>query len=204
MSVLTFPSLAGITWPVKRSAQWNTEKEDAISGARTRYQYFSYPRYAYELSFNFLRSDAANLEWQELAGFYNQTQGPTSLFGFVDINDNTQNDSDTAQAFGTGDGVSTAFQLVRALGSFVEPVFLPDANPSIYDNDVLVDPSGYTVGATGVVTFTAPPANSDVLSWTGTFRWPCRFDDDSADFSNFMSLYFDAKSVKFSTEKVLS
>jgi hypothetical protein len=109
-----FPSLPGITFRVKRTANWSSVKQDALSGKRTRYSLFTYPTYSYELQFNFLRSDSVNLEWQTLAGFVNSVAGPAQLFGFLDSDDNAT----TNQEFGVGDGATKGpFQLVRALGA---------------------------------------------------------------------------------------
>lgn len=202
MSVPAFPTLPGLTYPVGRSHMIDVESEDAVSGARTRYSYQSYPLYKFTLKFEFLRSDQADLEWQQLAGFWNSVYGPTYLFSFDDPND----DNVTMQDFGEGDGATTSFQLVRTLGGFTEPVFLvdPDVVPTIYDAGSPVSDANYTISQYGVVEFNTPPNNGDQLQWTGNFFWPCRFDKGSADFNNFMYQFFELNQVTFTTEKILN
>lgn len=198
MSLAIFPSLPGITFPVKRGVVWSSTKHESLSGKRVRVSYFSYPIYNYEVAFNFLRTAAAFLEWQTLAGFINSLNGGTGAFLYNDVNDNTA----TNQVFGTGDGVTTTFQLVRTLGAFVEPVFFPDQ--PITTVAINGTPTGaYTVSSTGSIVFVSPPAASASLTWTGTFKWICRFDDDLWGFENFASALFELKSLKFSTEKLV-
>src|ERR1022692_4709484 len=117
-----FPSLPGLTYPVKRTANWSGSKLESLGGKKVRTSYFSYPTYSYDLPFSVLRSDATNHEWQTLGGFINSMYGATGLFLYNDPNDNLT----SAQGFGVGDGTSVTFQLVRVLGGFVEPVFFPN------------------------------------------------------------------------------
>jgi uncharacterized protein (TIGR02217 family) len=194
-----FPSLPGITYPVKRSPTWSAVKNDALSGKRVRYSLFTYPIYAYEVPFSFLRSDTINLEWQTLVGFINSLAGAVQMFGFTDPDDNAVSN----QRFGTGDGSTLGpFQLVRALGSFVEPVFLLNGAPTVQVAGVTS--SAYTVDGYGRVTFTAgnAPANGAALTWSGSYFMACRLDDDVTDFSKFMVTLWEVKSLKFSSEKL--
>lgn len=198
MSLPVFPSLPGITFPVKQAAQWAGTKHDSLSGKRVRISYYSYPKYAFELVINFLRTDANLLEWQTLLGFVNQLNGGTGAF----LYDNPNDDTATNQAFGTGDGVTTTFQLVRKLGGFVEPVFFPD-QPITTVSVGGTPTSAYTVSDTGSIVFNTAPAADAALTWTGTFKWLCRFDDDAWEFENFAVKLFEMKSLKFSTEKLV-
>ena len=68
--------------------------------------------------------------------------------------------------------------------------------PSITAGGTYIDPSAYSI-SNGAVTFTTPPASGAALQWTGYFGFLCRFDDDSAEFEQFMSQLWRAKSVKF-------
>lgn len=198
MSLPVFPTLPGITFPVKRSIKWSSTKHESLSGKRVRISYFSYPIYAYELPFNFLRTASAFLEWQTLAGFINELLGGTQAFLYQDPNDFQV----TTQVFGTGDGVTTTFQLVRSLGNFVEPVFAPQTPiTTVAINGTPT--SAYTVSTTGAIVFNTAPSAAANLTWTGQFYWICRFDDDSWTFENFANLLFEMKSLKFSTEKLV-
>jgi hypothetical protein len=200
MALPVFPSLPGLTFPVKRSANWSTVKQDALSGKRTRYPLWTYPTYTWEVSFDVLRTTAAFLEWQTLEGFIKSVQGPAQLFAYLDANDSVA----TAQSFGVGDGTTTTFQLVRSLGGFAEPVFLPVLSAGLVTQVTVAGTptTAYTVSTYGAIVFSSAPTLGAALAWTGTFRFGCRFDDDATGFSNFMSGLFELKSLKFSSEKL--
>jgi|SRR5581483_9043025 len=196
MALQLFPSLPLIAFPVKYTLQWDTVKHDAISGKRIRFPNWTFPIHKYDVPIEGLRTDATLLEWQELVGFINLVQGAAQLWAYNDPNDNAV----TNQGFGEGDGTTTAFQLVRAMGGFAEPVFLINGTPTIKVAGTTT--TALSVSAYGVVTFNTPPANGAALTWSGSFYWPCRFDDDTTDMSQFVFNIFEAKSLKFSTEKL--
>jgi hypothetical protein len=226
--------LPGMEYPVKRSPFASSLRQKAIAGRQTFQPLWTAPLYKYEVSFSLLRAAEAYAEWQELQGFWNSVMfAPGGVFQFDDPNDDTA----SAQPFGTGDGSTISFQLVRTLGGFAEPVLNPTQGPSSpqtlldYGNctispSLAVDygncvtaPSGaiddgycsilqvfvgallaaYALGVGGVVTIAPAPADGAALSWTGTYRWLCRFDEDSLEFSNFMYLFWELKKCSFTT-----
>jgi hypothetical protein len=127
MTYPSFPMLAGMEFPVKRSPVASSLRQKAISGRETFQPLWTAPLYKYEVSFALLREAAAFAEWQELQGFWNTVMfAPGGIFQFDDPNDNFA----SVQPFGTGDGSTTAFRLVRALGGFSEPVFNPTPGPA--------------------------------------------------------------------------
>jgi hypothetical protein len=199
VTLAVLPSLIGVSWPVARTQRWDSVKQDNLSGKRIRSSLFSYPIYNYELKFNFLRSTVALQEYQQLKDFISTVGGATNLWALNDANDN----SVTSQNFGTGDGSTQYFQLVRMLNNFNEPVFILNGNPTIYvsgsPKTLGVD---YSISAAGNVAFAAAPANTAPLTWTGSFYWACRFDDDQTQFVNFYQNLWQLKTLKFSTEKV--
>lgn len=179
-----FPSLPGVSFPVVRTAIGRRMRQEAISGAETVSSAWTYARYRYALTYDFLRQAAAFGEIQTLIGFYNQMILSSDVFLYDDPNDDT---APTDQGFGTGDGVTTAFQLVRTFGGFVEPVFAVNAITNIKAAGTIQSGGSYSVSNKGVVTFNSAPANGAALAWNGTFMWFCRFDDDSIDFQQFTS-----------------
>lgn len=201
MTLRTFPTLSGVEYPTKKTPSWVTDMHRSVSGRRTTLAWYSYPIYQYELSFSFLRQTTANKEWQDLVAFYNLANGPANLWRYNDPTDNTA----TAQSFGTGDGTTVAFQLLRTITgtsfSWVDPVFDVTVT-TIFDNGTPVGGGNYSVGSTGIVTFNVAPTAGHALTWTGTYNWICRFDEDSATFEQFAQTFWENKSVKFSTEKV--
>ncbi len=202
MTIPLLPSFSGITYPVKKSPMWDTDVMKSVSGKRTTLARMSYPTYAFELPISFLRTAAAFLEFQDLMAFYNTAQGRANLFRFNDPDDNTA----TVQGFGTGDGTTTTFQLVRAVTglsfSWVDPVYYP-VTAAIFNNGVLQTLGvNYTISTTGLVTFTVAPVLGRALTWTGTFHWLVRFDDDSQSFEQFVQNLFELKALRFSSEKI--
>ncbi len=207
MSSAVFPTLAGLGWDVNRTEIWKTELQENVSGKENAVALWTYPRHQWDLTFDFLRQGvvhaATYAEFAQLAGFFNQRQGRFDSFLYTDADDN----SVTGQALGTGDGTTTAFQLVRAFGGFVEPVLAPNAVSAVKVNGVTKTAGvDYTVSNwgsanPGVVTFTSPPGNGLPITADFTFYWPCRFLDDSLNFAKFAQALWKGKKVSFKSVK---
>ena len=189
-----FPVLPGLEWDVKKKPIFSTIIQKTASGKEIRSALQSYPRWEFNLSFSILRTSTGFSEMQTLAGFFEQQLGQMTAFNYSDPSDN----SVTAQAFGTGNGSTTAFQLVRTLGGFVEPIQNLNGNPSIYINGVLQTlTTNYSIGPTGLVTFVTAPAASTSLTWTGNFYYLCRFMEDVLEFNQFFFQLWDLKKLSF-------
>lgn len=200
MTIPVFPDrsvLPGLAWPVKRLPMWSTLHQPTVSGKDTPLPQWTYPRYGFELAFDMLRSDS-NAELQTLMGFYNSMQGSAGVFAYVDPDDSIATD----QAFGFGDGTTRSFQLIRAFGGFVEPVLNVQAGPFVKVAGVATSAFTLSFATYGVITFTSPPANGAALTWSGTFAFLCRFDEDQAEFTKFMQPIWEQKGLKFSSIKV--
>jgi uncharacterized protein (TIGR02217 family) len=181
-----------------RTPTWSTNIQKTVSGREVRASFFSVPIYTYSLTYEVLRQGAAFLEWQALFGFYNARGGAFDSFLLDDPNDDTV----TAMNFGTGDGVTTTFQLGRSLGGFFEPIYNTHSTPLIYKGGVLQTVvTDYTISSSGLVTFVVAPAAAAALTWTGTYYWRVRFSDDSIDFENIMYQFWAAKKVDLVTVK---
>jgi uncharacterized protein (TIGR02217 family) len=190
MSNQVYPSLLGFDMSVKWKPTFANLIQQAVTGAEVRILLRSYPIYDEELKYEFLRSDSVNLELQTLVGFFLQRSGSADSFLWIHPEDN----SVTAQNFGTGDGNTTAFPLVRAYGGYVEPVMWPNVITGVYLNGV---PTGaYTLGALGVITFTTAPGNGVAITWTGTYYYRARFLDDLEEFERFANLLWSAGKVQ--------
>jgi len=90
------------------------------------------------------------------------------------------------QAIGTGDGATTAFQLVKAYDSGAQSWTRTIAKPVSGTVTVaiggVVQASGWSVDiTTGLVTFTAAPANGVAITAGFEFDVPVRFDTDRLD-----------------------
>lgn len=201
MSNSVFPTLAGIGWGYRRSPMFDTRIQKSVSGKELRTAYMAYPLWKYTLTYEVLRDDTVNNELKTLAGFFLARQGQYDSFLFTDPDDS----SVTAQSFGTGDGTTTAFQLIRTYGGFAEPVQNVNGTPSIYVAGVLKTvTTHYTISSTGLVTFTAGniPTAGQALTWTGSYYQRCRFLMDAADFEKFMKQLWELKKVEFQTVKL--
>jgi len=63
--------------------------------------------------------------------------------------------------------------------------------------------SGGSGDASGGIVVIAPaPADGVALTWTGAFRWLCRFAEDSLALSEFMFQLYEMKQLKFSTVRL--
>lgn len=92
----------------------------------------------------------------------------------------------TDQVLGTGDGVRTQFQLVKAYGAVFDPYRRDITKPVAGSVRIAVDgvelPGGWTVEvATGLVGFDVAPADGAVVSAGFLFDVPVRFDTDRLD-----------------------
>lgn len=198
MSTATFPSLPGLAWSVDKHPEFSTVVRTAASGQETRVALWVSPRWRFTLTYDLLRADATQ-ELQTLMGFFLARQGQYDSFLYRDPDDGAV----AGQPIGIGDGTTTAFQLVRALGGFAEPVRAPDLGSAlnIYLGGVLLSSSGYTVSGwgtstPGMVTFAAPPAAAAAITADFSFFFPVRFAADSAEFSQFMHQFWELKQLE--------
>lgn len=198
MSNEVYPSLAGLIFPVVRTPIWKTQRRDTASGRSFRASQMTFPRYRLKLRYELLRDTVASPEFRTLLGFFNKHFGGLDSFLFNDPDDSAV----TAQQFGVGDGVTTAFQLVRTLGGFAEPVFDLNGAPQIYKAGVLQTVSThYTVNSTAGITFLTPPGSGQALTWTGSYYWRCAFDGDEIDFQKFLARFWETQTVLLITDR---
>lgn len=205
MSSAIFPTLPGLMWDVLKSPTWNTKVQQSVSGKEVRATFFSSPIWKWTLQYEVLRQATAFQEIQSLIGFFNARQGKFDSFLYSDPSDNAV----AGQNFGTGNGSATQFQLVRdyGAGGFAARENVFDINsgpgaPAIRVAGVLKTvTTDYTIGATGIVTFTTAPAAAAALTWDGSYFWRVRFNDDTTDFNNFLNQLWEAKKISFVTAK---
>ena len=200
MSDLVFPALPGLGWNIVRTPTWATRTQVSVSGKETRQADWSYPRYTWELSFDFLRSAPSLAELQTLVGFVNQMQGGFNTFLYSDEDDNAV----TGQSLGTGDGATVAFPLIRTFGGYIEPVARVAAVQSVTVGGAAATVTvNYDAGneSGSSVTFATPPAAGAEIVATFTYYWRCRFSADTTDFTKFASGLSSLSSLKFESVK---
>jgi uncharacterized protein (TIGR02217 family) len=192
MSNAVFPVLPGLMWDVTRTPEFATKIQRASSGKETRIAYMTAPIWRWVLKYDVLRQNTVTTELSQLLGFFNARRGKFDSFLYTDPIDSAV----VAAQIGVGDGATTVFQLTRAFGGFTENVYDLNGAASIYKNGVL-QASGYSVSATGLLTFTAAPAAGVVITWTGSYYWRVRFDQDMAEANNFLVGLWDMKQLAF-------
>lgn len=202
MSNQVFPAFAGLGWSVTRTPSWKTRVQTSISGKETRIADWSYPRWQWDLTYDFLLQGTLNsqtrADFANLAGFFNARQGMWDSFLYQDSDDNAV----TGQVIGTGDGITATFQLIRTFGNFIEPVTAPNSVSSIYLGGVRQSSGSYSVAgwgaaSPGLVTFTAAPGAGVSIAADFTYYFPVRFVADQQNFEKFMQALYRAKKVPF-------
>jgi uncharacterized protein (TIGR02217 family) len=127
----------------------------------------------FEISYPHSQQDANYLA---VKAAYKAARGGAHSFDFQDHSEFTATDA----AFGVGDGVETVFPLYipYTFGSetHARRIYRP-VSPISLKVDGVSFPGGYSVNyTTGIVTFSVAPADTEVLSWSGDFNIPVRFD----------------------------
>ncbi len=189
MSNAVYPALPGLMWPVVKIPEFNTRVQRSPTMREVRYSLSSYPTYLIRLSYEYLEA----ADYQALVGFFLARRGQFDNFLFTDPEDCNA----TNEQIGVGNGSRKDFQLLRTLGGWVEPVENVNTISSIRVNGVTkAAGTDYTVGATGIVTFTVAPPAGHAVTWSGTFYFRCRFNQDSAEFQQFTKHLWDLRKVE--------
>lgn len=199
MGTSVFPTLPGLGWSVDKQPEFSSLVRAAVSGQETRIALWAAPKWHFKLTYEVLRADLAYQELQTLAGFFLQRLGQFDSFLYADPDDCAV----TGQPLGAGDGSTKSFQLFRTFGGFVEPVRAPHLGvaPAVYVDNVVQDPSTYTVGAwgsatPGLITFATAPAATKLVKADFSYYFPVRFAADLAEFSQFMHQLWELKQIE--------
>lgn len=194
MTTQVLPTLAGLGWSVLKTPMWSTRVKEAVNGKEVRGAFWSRPRWKFTLTYSLLSAATAQ-DLQTLMGFFCQMQGAFTEFYYVDPTDSVL----TAAPIGTGDGVTTVFEVVRTIGGFTDFVLLTSGG--IYVDGVLASPT-LTYGKNSTTaTFAVAPANGKAITVTGVFSFRVRFIEDMAEFENFMYQLWTLKKLDFVSVK---
>jgi len=210
----TNPALRGITWPIKRSMEFSTLTQRVQSGKEVSMPQWVNPVYHWVLDYNYLLDDAqgvmgynnpsvngSNLDTdlRVIEGLYGASLGGANPFLFDDPSD----DNVVGQLIGTGDGTNTEFQLCRTFaGVYTEPIYAPMTTPApmIFVDGAAVTPA--SIGDTGLVTLSAPPAATKLVTANFFYYFTCKFEDDILEFSEFMFHLWELKEIKIRSLKI--
>ncbi len=178
---------------VERGAQFGPSFkniiQEAISGNEQRYAQWVNCRGVGDLSYGLMDSSDPIGDYKAILAMWRAHRGSLYPFRFRDWGDYTADEDE--DIFGTGDGSETEFQLCKIYdpsqillntpGSlfYVRDITLLATTPIIQvDGITKTVVTDYNISATGLVTFTSPPANDKELTWGGEFDIPVRFDSD--------------------------
>ncbi len=195
----SFPALAGQGWSITKKPTFNTLIAGHTSGREVRDALYQNPIWEFELVFDALDSTTGGTyggvgaqSLQTLMGLFLSCQGQYSTFLYTDPSDC----SVSAQSIGTGDGVKTAFTMVRSMGAFSEPVgWVTNVSQIILNGAPLS--TGWSVSAPNTLTFATAPNSGASIAASFTYAFQCRFAEDSVVFEQFMSGLWKTDSVKF-------
>jgi hypothetical protein len=200
----SLPNLAGLSWSRHKKPGFSTRVASHVSGREVRAALMSYPLYEFETVYNGLASSATpafaglgTASLQSLMGFFLQLQGQFGTFLYTDPDDNAV----TAQAFGTGDGATTVFTMMRSLGGFLEPVGWITSIAAVYLDGAVQSGSSYSLATPNTLTFGSAPGSGVTISADFAYAFNCRFLDDRMDFEEFMSNLWRLDSMKFRSVK---
>ncbi|HZF19511.1 MAG TPA: DUF2460 domain-containing protein [Burkholderiales bacterium] len=187
MSNSVFPTLQGLTFEVGRFPNFKTKIAAAVSGSEQRAAFQADPLWQFSLEFEFLRDDATNNELNKILTLFLAVRGQFDSFLFLDPDAFQVTDL----LFGTTDGTTTQYQLVRTITdgslSFSERVQNVKTLTNIKRNgSPLATPADYTINSTGLVTLVAAGSAGQSLTWTGQYYNRVRFMMDAAQTKKFM------------------
>jgi uncharacterized protein (TIGR02217 family) len=162
--------------------------QEAISGNEQRFGNWTKCRGIGDVSYGLLSTSSTfDADFRSIMAIYLAHRGSLIPFRFRDWTDYTVTD----EVFGTGDGLKTGFQLIKTYDpsmillntpgalTYVRNIALLASTPIIkIDGVTKTVVTDYTISASGLVTFTSAPANGKLITWTGEFDIPVRFDGD--------------------------
>lgn len=188
--------LPGLTIEVRKTPGFKTNISEASSGYEVRNAQAEYPRWDFELSYEYLEDrTGADSSLKTIMGFFLARQGSFESWLFKDPDDYLA----TAGLCGTADGVTTEFPLRRSMGEFHELVGQVDTSNAItvYADGIAVDPDDYEIVLPNALVFNSAPADGLVITATFQFFFACRFAEDRMDFEKFMDKLWNLQSVEF-------
>ena len=155
------------------------------SGKEERVSHWSSPRYVFDVSYG-IRNFT---DLREVIDFYQAVRGASIPFRFKDWGDysthgahlpSTSTPTSTDSLLGVGDGTTTTFQLIKkyTIGGLttVRNITKPVSGTVLVSKDDVAQGSGWSVDTTtGLVTFTAAPANGVLVKGGCDFDVPVRF-----------------------------
>ncbi len=176
---------------ISRGAHGGPERRTQIvelaSGDEERNASWANSRRRYDVAYGIRRAD----DLAAVVAFFEARNGRLHGFRFKDWGDHKSclpsgTPAPTDQAIGTGDGATTAFQLVKRYSSgaqsWTRAITKPVAGTVTIALNGTPQPSGWSVATTtGLVNFATAPGGGVAITAGFTFDVPVRFDSDALD-----------------------
>ncbi|WP_323043025.1 DUF2460 domain-containing protein [Gemmobacter sp.] len=173
---------------ISRGAKGGPERRTRIvelaSGDEERNASWANSRRRYDVSYGVRRAD----DLAAVVAFFEARNGRLYAFRFKDWSDYksclpSAAPAATDQIIGTGNGSTTAFQLVKTYASgaqsWARTIIKPVAGTVTVSLNGVAQGSGWSVNTTtGIVTFAVPPSTGAVIRAGFEFDVPVRFDTD--------------------------
>lgn len=163
------------------TAEFSTNVVTAMSGHEQRNSSWGDARLRYDVGPGVRSQD----ELEQLLAFFRARRGPAIGFRFSDPFDHSSHDmieppNILDQTLGEGDGVRTAFPLIKTYGvnGQVRRITRPVAGSVIVALDGVVA-TGWVLEAGGVISFTTAPPSGAAVTAGFRFDVPVRFANDS-------------------------
>lgn len=207
MSNAVFPLLPGLDWNLSKAPIFNTKVMSSVNGRELRASFTAVPKYQITLSFGFLRQDSRK-ELDQIEGFFLARQGSFDSFLLA-----VPGDSQLINyQLGIGDGVKTSYQVKRSIAGVDVPLQHIDS-----DIDVEMGMWNQTSSqlmwsettsklmwwqdsaasvSNGSIVFNSPPELGQVIYFTGTYYYRCRFKEDTQQYTNFMHNLWEVKKIE--------
>lgn len=175
LAEIQFP--ADISFGAVGGAQYSTAVTVTDGGFEQRNQNWSQSRGRWDVR----HGVKSRTQMDTLIAFFRARKGRAEGFRFKDWTDFDA--GGVQQTLGTGNGTTTAFQLVKnyvsGTSAYTRTITKPVAGTVKVYLDAAEQTSGWTVDTTaGIVTFSVAPGAGAVVSATYQFDVPARFDTD--------------------------
>src|SRR5690606_14700230 len=108
----------GLTFSTHKKPIWRTDVAPSINGRDVRTARMKWPKYGFELKFDFLDDRNGEGQMNTLMGFFNSQRGKWGNWLYQDPTDYLL----TGQRIGVGDGGTTGFRVLKTRGGFTDPV----------------------------------------------------------------------------------
>jgi uncharacterized protein (TIGR02217 family) len=161
--------------------------QESVSGNEQRFAQWTKCRGVGNISYGLQTSEDPVGDFRVILSVWRAHFGSLIPFRFKDWSDHAATD----ETFGTGDASETQFQLSKTYdpslillntpGSlfYVRDITLVASTPVIeVDGVTQVVTTDYNISPSGLVTFTTPPGVNKLVTWSGEFDVPVRFDTD--------------------------